>query len=403
MMKKKTLLSVLALTVSLAACTPHTDDADDFVRYASQLLDSTFCYYQSGQPYLFNETFPRQEGEKVTYLAGEDTVLTDKVAYLWPTSGMFSAVNALLQATGESRYEQLLRNAILPGLACYYDPLRQPAGYQSYLMADGPSDRFYDDNIWLGIDFTESFSLTQNPDYLKKAEEIEQFVESGRDSLLGGGIYWCEQQKHSKNTCSNAPAAVLSLRLYQITGNNVYLKTGQEHYHWTQEHLQDPEDGLYWDNMALDGTLSREKYAYNSGQMLQAAVLLYEITQETQYLDEAQRLALACHQHFFRPQDNGTEKGRILRNGNIWFAAILLRGFEELYHQTGDTRYLKDFVVSLQQLWEQNPAANRLFEDDRLDSDSPSKDKNNKWLLTQAALVEMYARLGNILTHEKQK
>ena len=65
----------------------------------------------------------------------------------------------------------------------------------------------------------------------------------------------------------------------------------------TKENLQDPADGLYFDNKSLNGEIDRAKFAYNSGQMMQSAALLYRITGE-KYLQEAQRLAAACYNRF---------------------------------------------------------------------------------------------------------
>ncbi len=328
-----------------------------------------------------------------SYLAGTDTVHSDKVAYLWPTSGMFSAVNALLRATGDAHYKEMLEELVLPGLQCYYDTLRAPYCYQSYLTRVGLSDRFYDDNIWLGIDFLESYELTGNVSYLNSAEQIWEFVESGRDSVLMDGIYWCEQKKSSKNACSNAPASVLALKLYRVTRNEVYLKAGKDLYHWTKNNLQDTDDYLYFDNMKLDGRIGKAKYAYNSGQMLQAAALLYQLTGEPQYMDDIQKLSEACSTYFFEEPTRNFDFRRI-KNGNVWFVAIMLRGFEEAYIVNDDSRYLKDFIQTLDYMWKHNANDNHLFEDDQF-VDTVT-DKGYKWLLTQAALIEMYARLSTI-------
>lgn len=97
------------------------------------------------------------------------------------------------------------------------------------------SDRFYDDNVWLGIDFTDSYRMTGKQAYLEKAKLIWKFILSGKDDVLGGGIYWCEQKKESKNTCSNAPGAVFALKLFQATQDDAYLKQGKDLYEWTKE------------------------------------------------------------------------------------------------------------------------------------------------------------------------
>ena len=65
---------------------------------AKTTLQQIFSLYDAGHDHLLNETFPYKAEEKVTYLAGEDKVKGKRVAYLWPTSGVFSGVNALLKA-----------------------------------------------------------------------------------------------------------------------------------------------------------------------------------------------------------------------------------------------------------------------------------------------------------------
>ena len=44
------------------------------------------------------------------------------------------------------------------------------------------------------------YEQTGNDAYLASARNIWNFIESGCDSILGGGVYWCEQKKESKNT-----------------------------------------------------------------------------------------------------------------------------------------------------------------------------------------------------------
>lgn len=389
------IMCVIGLVLQSCSSASRPTKENQFTEYAGQLLDSTFKYYAVTDRNLFNETYPKQEHAMVSYLAGTDTVRKDKVAYLWPTSGLFSAVNALLEVTGDNKYKDVLQTTILPGLEQYYDTIRQPACYQSYLTEAGYSDRFYDDNIWLGIDFIESYRLTGQQEYLASSEKIWQFLESGRDTLLGDGIYWCEQKKFSKNACSNAPASVLALKLYQETKNDTYLQAGKDLYHWTKENLQDSTDYLYLDNKHLDGKIDSTKYQYNSGQMLQAASLLYKLTKDERYLSDAQQLASACSNYFF--EDYTAPDGRnfrALKNGNIWFVAIMLRGFEELYTIDNNPQYLNDFKNTLTSLWQNNKNANKLFDDEQFVNEARPKD--HKWLLTQGALIEMYARLSTL-------
>lgn len=394
-MKKYILIMSIGVLSFLCGC--HEEKSNiNFSDHAATLLDSTLAYYKVPDRNLFYETFPKRDNDLVTYLAGADTIRKNRVAYLWPTSGMFSALNALLETTGDQKYEQMIQSVILPGLECYYDSLRVPACYQSYLTESGKADRFYDDNLWLGLDFLDLYKQTDDSTYLASARNIWSFIESGCDSILGGGVYWCEQKKESKNTCSNAPAAVLALKLYSVTKEKHFLEMGQSLYDWTKEKLQDPSDYLYYDNVTLDGQVNKTKFPYNAGQMLQASVLLYNLTKKNSYLEEAQRLASACSQYFFENFVSDDKKSfRAIKNGNIWFVAIMLRGFEELYKVDHNPVYLNDFKNTLQYMWVHNANHNRLFEDDCF-VEKKNEKKETKWLLTQAAMIEMYARLARI-------
>lgn len=361
---------------------------------AQAVLDSLYSHYSVDSTYLLRETFPFNNKYSATYLASEEQAnVPNAYSYLWPFSGTFSAANALLEVSKDNKYKELLDTKVLPGLEKYFDTTRTPYAYSSYINYAPQSDRFYDDNVWLGIDFTDVYMLTKEEVYLKKAKLIWDFVISGSDDKLGGGIYWCEQKKESKNTCSNAPGAVFALKLFKATSDSVYFQQGKELYHWTKENLQDSTDYLYFDNVRLEGNIGRAKYAYNSGQMIQAAALLYNLTAEKQYLTDAQNIAQSAYDYFFEDfKDEKGEQFKLLKKGDVWFSAVMLRGFIELYEIDKNPLYIDAFKQNLDYSWEYARDAQGLFEKDL---SGKTKDES-KWLLTQAAMVEMYARLAAI-------
>lgn len=361
-----------------------------YVQRAKQTLDSLYSKYSVANTSLLRENYPFDQKYSATYLANE-THVSNQFSYLWPFSGTFSAVNALYEATGDTIYRSLLYHKVMPGLEEYLDSVRKPDAYSSYVRSAGLSDRFYDDNIWLGIDFVDTYMLTKDPLLIGKAKLVWRFIESGMDGKLGGGIYWCEQKKTSKNTCSNAPGAVLALKLFEATQDSSYYWQGRALYEWTKASLQDSTDYLYFDHVALDGKIGKAKYAYNSGQMLQAASLLYQFTKDQHYLADAQKLANACYLSFFydfTPSSGGPFK--LLKEGNIWFKAVMLRGFIELYRLDGNRIYLNAFIESLDYAWDHARDGNGLFSTDL----SGKQENARKWLLTEAAIIEMYARLS---------
>ncbi|MDM1293667.1 AGE family epimerase/isomerase [Sphingobacterium sp. N143] len=379
------LLNLICLCASFA-------QKNNFQSHAVQTLDRIYQKFGNTENQLLAEKYPFDNNFKADYLNNnQQAAQQKKYAYLWPFSGSFSAVNALLELPEvKNTYQKVLDEKVLPGLREYRDVKRNPTGYASYLNTAAASDRFYDDNIWLGIDFTDSYIHTRKTGYLQSAKEIWDFVKSGEDDQLGGGIYWCEQKKESKNTCSNAPASVFALKLFEATKEKQYLTEGRRLYEWTKEHLQDPADKLYWDNIHLNGKVDRTKFSYNAGQMLQAAALLYKLSGEKKYLQEAQELAEACLVYFFeKTEDQDYPR---LKNSNLWFHAVMLRGYIELAKLDGNRMYIDIFTKNLDFAWENMRGEEGLFT-----ADWTLKERNkSKWLLDQCAFVEMYARLAKL-------
>lgn len=376
---------------AVSSCASGSSEMQEaYLEKAKTTMQSVYTCYSVAENFLLRENYPFDDGYKAGYLASEEQASRpNPYSYLWPFSGTLSAVAAIMET--EPSYQDILTGRLLPGLEEYYDAKREPHAYSSYIKSAPASDRFYDDNVWLGIDFTDLYVLTEKPEYLEKAEMIWKFIESGIDDKLGGGIYWCEQKKGSKNTCSNAPGSVFALKLYKATGNPHYLEQGKALYEWTRNTLMDSDDFLYFDNINLSGKIQTWKFAYNSGQMVQAGALLYGITGDKKYLSDAARTAESCYDYFF--EDYTAEDGtsfRILKAGNTWFNAVMVRGLIELYKADGNRTYIDAVRKSLDTAWEKSRTEEGLFNDDC----SGRKTNETKWLLVQGAMAEMYARMA---------
>lgn len=378
--------------LSLASCSGSAVQKNQYLEKAEATMTALYAHYSVRENFLLRENYPFDDGYKAGYLASEEQAARpNPYSYLWPFSGTLSAAAAIMET--DPSYADTLENRVLPGLEEYFDTTREPHAYSSYINTAPASDRFYDDNIWLGIDFTDLYLMTSDSMYLDKAEMIWKFIESGMDDRLGGGIYWCEQKKGSKNACSNAPGSVFALKLYKATGDSHYLSQGKSLYEWTYNTLRDTTDNLYLDNISLSGKIQTWKFAYNSGQMVQAGALLYEATGDKAYLEQAQRTAASCYDFFF--EDYTAEDGssfRILKAGNTWFNAVMVRGLAELYRTDGNPTYVDAVRKSLDTAWEKSRTAEGLFNDDC----SGRKTNETKWLLVQGAMAEMYARMAGL-------
>lgn len=251
-------------------------------------------------------------------------------SYLWPLCGMIQAGNEIEKATKETglvdRQLKIIRE--------YYDPTPPAPGYASYIMKLRGGDRFYDDNQWIGIASMDAYTRGSKPEYLAVGKEIYNYMMTGYDSVLNGGIYWQENKKVSKNTCSNGPGIVLALQLYKATQEKKYLDTAIKIYQWTNSKLQAP-NGLYWDNISI-GTnkIGRAMFSYNTGTMLQSNIYLFEITKKPEYLVAAKSIADTAIAYFNK---NGKFRD------SYWFNAVLLRGYQHLLKYDREKKYILAF------------------------------------------------------------
>lgn len=195
-------------------------------------------------------------------------------------------------------------------------------------------DRYYDDNGWMTWGFLRAYAATHNRQYLAIAQRDFKFVLSGESSALGGGIFWHEQAKKTKNTCSNGPAIIDALKLYLITRRPAYLHAARRLYAWVNAHLLDRTDYLYFDHIALNGNINRTKWTYNAGTMLISNCLFYRATHQRKYWRRANRIASAAQLRWVNSV-NGSFSGPGV------FAWVLLDGYIQLYKIGHDKKWLE--------------------------------------------------------------
>lgn len=294
-------------------------------------------------------------------------------SYLWPLCAWIQATNEVETIGDKSVQMQPAINAINQ----YYSSLPPAPGYQAYVTSEKKDSRFYDDNQWIAIAYLDAYNRTRNPFFLDKAKEIYRFMMTGFDTLSGGGLYWREDEKTSKNTCSNGPGILTALQLYKITKQQSYLDTALLLYNWVNKHLQAPS-GLYYDAIKIPSLqIDSAFYTYNTGTMLQSSVLLYQITNNKNYLQQAERMAAAAKTYFYK-------NNRL--PGNYWFNAVLLRGFQELYRTNHNKQLLQLFFDDAERVWNTERDSNDLL-----------GARKAKSLIDQAAMIEIYARLVELL------
>lgn len=383
--------------------TPYSPGVPDltpvFLKRADTLMGALTKLYLDGKARdIWSSNYPHTDG------------YWDGAAVIWGHGATFSGYAALKEAAEaypeyKTKYANLYDNRLLTGIDKFRNTRDGKA--EAFAVYPGTGDeRYYDDNIWVGIDMVDLYLLTKNAGYLTRAKMVWTFILAGTDSKMGGGVYW-KEYGNSKNTCSTAPASVLASKLYLATNDATYLKSAKDLYAWCKKTFQDPADYLYWDNAHLSDEndpnssliISKDKHSYNSGQPMQAAALLHKITGESQYLIDAQNIAKSAYKKWFVPFNSYTigESFRILEPGHVWFQAIMFRGFIELYKQDGNKTYVKAYQKTLANAW-LSSCRNRST--NLLNGDFRGGSSQNSWeVIHEGACLEMLARLAS-LEHE---
>jgi hypothetical protein len=346
------LITVILLTFSL-----NTVAQTSYKDRTLALWQTIYRTYYDSATGLFTETNNKATDEKPN-------------SYLWPLCALVQAANEM-EALGKD-----YMTPVIKAIDQYYSIKHGIAGYDSYVVKQGGGDRFFDDNQWIGLAYMDAYDRTKKKIYLDKSVEIYRFMMTGFDTVTGGGLYWKEGDKSTKNTCSNGPGILLALKLYKATREERYLDTALVLYEWTNRVLQSPE-GLYYDNIKTkDKRIGRQFYTYNTGTMLQANVILYTLKHQAKYLREAQRLASVSLTTFFK-------KDRF--PGNYWFNAVLLRGYQDLYQLDKNKTYIRAFMTDTDGIWKTE------MDDHGLAGPRPAKK-----LLDQAGLLEICARIATL-------
>jgi hypothetical protein len=235
----------------------------------------------------------------------------------------------------------------------------QPSAYQSAVAPPlGPGGAtYYDDNAWVGLNLIHAYLLTSNRTYLSLAQSELNFIISGWDTNTTdgcpGGVFWEDAAGSQRNTTANGAGAALALELDRLTGNTSDLAWATTTYQWAVTCLR-TASGLYNDHVNPNGSVNTTSWSYNQGVMVGAGVLLYQVTGNSTYLNQAQQTAAAAVSYF------GT--GATLVNQGPAFNAIYFRNLFLLNQVVPNTAYAAEAQSFASTMWAQRQAGTGLID-----------------------------------------
>lgn len=226
---------------------------------------------------------------------------------------------------------------------------------------------FYDDMEWLALAFLRNYEATKNPVYLNHTKKLWDWIEGGWSDVHGGGIAWSTGTPNGKNACSNAPAIILAVRLYEATDDIKYLDFAKKIYDWMDPILVDQSNGLVWDNVHYkkDGSgnetniseTEKAVWSYNVGTWIGGCLELYLKTGDVKYLDKALISAdyvVSDYQKFSKygvvtnNEDGGADGGLFKGIFVRYLAQLVLRGNLD---KERESRYVNYLTGTAEALW----------------------------------------------------
>lgn len=251
-------------------------------------------------PFAEADTDP-ESFEYLEYQYGVDNGLfTDdefgNYTHVWPHSQAVSAYRIASLTPGSEQFYPKYKESL--SAADYYwtnGGGNTLPGYDASIKASifGETERFVDDNLWMGLILAKDYEEGGEAKWLHKAEQVFAIALEQWDEDRGG-IYWQVQwPKVTNNTralVSNAPAVQLGVKLYELTGDAVYLQKSEEIFDWLKDHKDDNE-GLFYDHVRIDNTYEYTKWSYVQGSVAGAMASLALVHPEKYSLDEAVEFA----------------------------------------------------------------------------------------------------------------
>lgn len=272
-----------------------------------------------------NRVLNGEGGQTTLWAVGSFLEAVTSVHALYPEDEEIKAVYTGLLNRGLAQYKVLYRDngyngAEVNGVRPYY--YNASAGNQG--------DYYYDDDLWIAIQLMEAYELLGEKKYLNQAQEILEFIWLGwglnsNENLGNGGIPW--KVGTGPLTCSNGPAAYAFVRFSMLIENESlkeeYLTRSKTVYDWVNKYLRS-SDFLY-----IDGPGNNWSGAYNNGLMIAAGSLLYQVTGEKDYLNNANRTVMRSYSNNLEKKGDRYKFKNDL--DNPWMSAWLIKAYVEYY------------------------------------------------------------------------
>ncbi len=216
---------------------------------------------------------------------------------------------------------------------------------------DWKQNDFNDDIEWWIISASRAYLLTKDTAYSNAAQKNFDWLYATQwDMTLGGGIWWKNNEKAGKHACSNGPAAVSALNLYEITKDAAYLDKAKAIYKWERGALFNANSGSVADNMRASGSVGGGALFYNQGTFLGPAYRLFTITGDSAYYRDAIK-AIDYVKNSMSNRTTGILNNSGYTGDGATFLVIFIRNMMDVIRVGKQKTYLDWMVLNAESAW----------------------------------------------------
>lgn len=224
----------------------------------------------------YNDALLMTDGDTVYYKEALDSEEPDGT---WTGSLNIMAAEDAYDRTGDDDKKTLVNNL----LTTWLDNNPPPWDW----------DGWNDDIGWFTLALIRGYQITGTSDFLDQAQYgFDYAYGRGWDTEYNDGGIWEENPEYideepHKEALSTNSLGKVSCMIYQSTNDQSYMDKCRQIYDWTWSHLFDNETGALHTGIDMDGTVNTAVSAYNQGTFLDYANLIYKITGEQSFYDDA--------------------------------------------------------------------------------------------------------------------
>jgi len=205
----------------------------------------------------YNSTFYMQKGTN-GYI--KDTQ-TGGQAYFWGQANMIECYIDAWEWNSNSTAKIMITNLL--------------NGFMSHNGANWSYNEYNDDIMWAVMAFARGGVVTGRTNYCDIAKaNFDACYARAWSTNLGGGLYWRDSDRASKNACVNGPGSIAAYLLYQIYGDVNYFIKATNIYAWERSVLFNAGNGQIYDAIGTNGSIGTWASSYNQGTFIGAANFL---------------------------------------------------------------------------------------------------------------------------------